>query len=104
MNEDTQGTVTLNDDSIQQHRTLVIPTLQHEDVPVALDDLATDQLTLEDVQALLVGERVEVKFWVRIIEEIWRLGRWKDALALLDKGIESEHISHRESAQPCVLY
>lgn len=77
-------------DSQHQQRVLEIPTLDNEEVPVVLDDLATDQRTLEDVTEVLVTERAQLTYWVRIIEELWRLAKWKDAIALLDKGIESE--------------
>lgn len=75
----------MDEDLQDSQRVLMIPTLEHEEVPLHLDDLSPEEL--DGAVDLLVAEQVEVKFWVRVIEEIWRLDRWREAMEVLDKGI-----------------
>lgn len=70
-------------------RSLEIPTSQSaEFVPVDFDELAPAEYL--PIAELLRDEQAPVKFWVRLIEEIWRLGKWTLALEIAHMGIVGE--------------
>ena len=94
------------------HRVLDVVTRDTgETVPVELDELsqvAAEQTgngfeaLLASIKDMLEFERAQPVFWVRLIEEVWRLGKHRDAMSLVETGIRRQLLLARDahSADP----
>lgn len=72
-------------------RILEVQTLGNEVIPISLDELFVDgDEQTNFVADLLADEKATVIFWVRLVEEVWRLNKYKGALDLLQKGLNGE--------------
>lgn len=74
----------------EDSRTLEIPTRGNELIPFDLDELIEPD-AIESIISLLVEEEVAIQFWIRIVEEIWRIGKLSDAMDVIDRGLNCEY-------------
>lgn len=55
-----------------------------------LMDTATLDKQLDEYSGILESERAALPFWVRLVEEVWRLAKWRSAMEVIDKGVSGE--------------
>ncbi|SCV70711.1 BQ2448_3473 [Microbotryum intermedium] len=82
-------------------RTLLVPSrLDNDDITINLDDLfsSPDDQETQIVIDLFKDERAPVVFWVRLIQEAWRIKRYTLALDMLEQGI-----GHLDPKGKCTL-
>ncbi|KAK4055542.1 protein required for normal CLN1 and CLN2 G1 cyclin expression [Microbotryomycetes sp. JL201] len=74
------------------HRVLELTVKTGESVPVELDELgeAGDQFEslLASMTDMLYHEDAQAIYWCRLVEELWRLKKYRSALDAIKKGIE----------------
>ncbi|SGY78722.1 BQ5605_C008g04925 [Microbotryum silenes-dioicae] len=83
------------------NRTLLVPSrLDNDDITINLDDLfsSPDDSETQIVVDLFKDERAPVVFWVRLVQEAWRIKRYTLALEMLEQGI-----AHLDTKGKCTL-
>lgn len=72
-------------------RQMEIPTLSNEFIPIdfnyMFDEAESHEAALDEIASILEAERAPVRFWIRLVEEVWRIDKWAAALDLIQRGL-----------------